>query len=119
MLQYVIAQATTPDGLGGLIATYGPFAPFAALTLWLLRLLWEENKTKDVRIENLTETAMDKIVPLVLEATGVLGEAVEALGVVRDQQPDVSRIQELLEELKREVLSLREDAESHGPGANK
>lgn len=97
----VFAQEAVPsaDGVGSLVATYGPFAPFAALLLWLLKLLWKDNKEKEDEIRNLTAAAMEKVIPLVLEATNVLSEAVEALQRVRENQHSTQQVAEMMEEL--------------------
>lgn len=101
------AVSTPAEGWGELLATYGPFAPFAALLLWLLRMLWQDNKEKEAEIKRLTETAMERIIPLVLEATKVLAEAVETLKGVKDKQNDVIRMNLLMEELSTAIEELQ------------
>lgn len=102
-----VVPVADPTGIGDLIATYGPFAPFAALLLWLLRLLWADNKEKEHEIRELTETAMEKVIPLVLEATNILADAVETLQQVRSSQNESNEASELMEEMLRTMVDLR------------
>lgn len=104
----VLAQSATDPtgGLGDIVATYGPFAPFAALLLWLLKLLWADNKAKEEEIRRLTEAAMEKVIPLVLEATSVLSEAVEALRRVQEDRIEGQHLDELMDELLVAVTGL-------------
>lgn len=85
--------ATGPSGFGDLVTTYGPFAPFATLLLWLLNLLWKENKTKDTKIEALQDAALNKVLPLVIEVQRVLADVIEAL---RETRPQAQQIRDLM-----------------------
>lgn len=97
-------------GLEDLLATYGPFAPFAALLLWLLKLLWADNKEKEDEIRKLTDSAMEKVIPLVLEATATLATAVQALNDLKDreagQKHDTDQLNALMEELLESINEL-------------
>lgn len=103
------AQAAS-GGLDDLLATYGPFAPFAALLLWLLKLLWADNKEKEDEIRKLTDSAMEKVIPLVLEATATLASAVRALNDLKDreagQRHDTEQLNALMEELLESINEL-------------
>lgn len=110
LLALVLAQGETgvPGGLSDAIATYGPFAPFAALLLWLLNLLWKDNKEKEKEIRRLTETAMERVIPLVLDATKVLTEAIEALREVRGRQQETQRLTILISDLMNVMEDLQQ-----------
>lgn len=97
--QLSILAQTPGGGVEDIIATYGPFAPFAALLLWLLKLLWADNKEKEEEIRALTTTAMDKIIPLVLEATSVLASAVTALNALKDSSQDTKLLAQRMDDV--------------------
>jgi hypothetical protein len=92
----LIAAAGDTDWLSYL----GPFIPFAVVVLGVVRILWQENKAKDAEIRRLTDTAMEKILPLVLEATKVLAD--EAEGRINQERMVV-----LMEELLENIEALR------------
>lgn len=103
-INVLYAQAAA-GGLEDLLATYGPFAPFAALLLWLLKLLWADNKEKEDEIRNLTDSAMEKVIPLVLEATATLASAVQALNDIKDREADTQQDTRQLNRLMEELLT--------------
>lgn len=102
---------TAGGGLEDLLATYGPFAPFAALLLWLLKLLWADNKEKEDEIRKLTDSAMEKIIPLVLEATATLVTAVQALNDLKEretgQRHETAQLNKAMEELLSSINELQ------------
>lgn len=101
ILLNLIAQAADPTGggWGDILATYGPFAPFAFLLLFILQLLWKDNKEKEGEIKRLSETAMEKVLPLVLDATRVLSDAIETIKHSRDLTVDTAKMASVMEDL--------------------
>lgn len=113
MISVVFTQTTNSSDLTDLVAAYGPFAPFAVLLLIILQVLWKELKVKDAKIEALTEASMNEVIPLVLEATQILGDAVEAIKQAEAGQPDADRIVHAFGRLEQEVQNLRQRLENH------
>lgn len=105
----LLAQAADPigGGWGDILATYGPFAPFAFLLLFILQLLWKDNKEKEAEIKRLSETAMEKVLPLVLDATRVLSQAIDALKESHERTRDTARMMDLMEDLMTNLESMR------------
>lgn len=110
-----LLAADPTGGWGDVVATYGPFAPFAMVLLWIAQLLWKDNKEKDAEIKRLTETAMEKVIPLVVDATKVLQEAIEALRSVKDHQYDDQRLRILMHELVEVLEEHKMDLEAAKP----
>lgn len=104
----VLFQSVTDPtgGFGDLIATYGPFAPFAALLLWIMQLLWKDNKAKEAEIKRLTETAMEKVLPIVLEASRVLTDANDAVTKANVTGAEITRLTDLIKDLMRQIEDL-------------
>lgn len=92
----LVAQVAPEVGLGGLLATLGVFAPFAAFLLLVVRTLWVENKAKEARIEALTErTAL-----VVAEITRLLAEVPVSLRELTDRVPTREQLSELNHRLR-------------------
>lgn len=98
-LTKLLGQTDPASGWGEIVATYGPFAPFAVLLLWLLQLLWKDNKEKESEIRALTNMMMEKVLPLIMEATNVLGDAVTLMQALKNQGQDVNRMNVLMNDL--------------------
>jgi len=91
----ILAQADqTPSSWEGILATFGPFAPFAILVLSILRILWNDNKEKDQEIRRLSNLAMEKTIPLVLESTRVLNDTTEILQKAGTQEETLKKVTE-------------------------
>ena len=101
----VLAQIeeTTGGAWPDLLSTYGPFAPFAALLLYLLNLLWKDNKKKEDEIKRLSEAAMERVLPLVLEATRVLADAIDALNKARESHTEQKRLSDQMHSLSETI----------------
>lgn len=98
MWLWLIAQASPGTGTDP-IATYGPFAPVVAGLLYALRLLWADNRELRTKLEEQNGKITDRLVPLVVEATRLLGDQEQ-----RQLTPDqVDRLVQLLEELEHQT----------------
>lgn len=102
-----LGQTDPVAGWGDVLATYGPFAPFAFLLLWLLQLLWKDNKEKEAEIKRLTETAMEKVLPVVLDATKVINDAHEAVKRATLTGSEIVRLHDGMNNLSDELDSLK------------
>lgn len=99
----VVGQVDPTGGWSDIVATYGPFAPFAALLLWLVQLLWKDNKAKEEEIRRLTEAAMDKVLPVVLDATKVIADANEAVMAANLRGEDLADIRTHMKDLAEKM----------------
>jgi hypothetical protein len=108
-LPVLYAAADPTGGWGDIVATYGPFAPVAALLLLLLQLLWKDNKEKDAEIRRLMEKAMDEVIPLVIEGSGIMKDSVSALGGLKESEYDMRRLGEEIAVLREEIAVLRRE----------
>lgn len=118
---WILAQAGPADGWADLLATYGPFAPFAALLLWVSNLLWKDSKAKEAEIKRLTDLAMERVIPAVLESTQALQRAAEILQRAHANNDRIDNLQVDMNKLKDElsqlvlVLSMRRDLIGNDP----
>lgn len=105
----LLAQGEVVDGWGEIVSTYGPFAPFAIFLLFVVNQLWKDNKDKESEIRKLTDTTMEKVLPVLLDATTTLKEAAEVLTRTNMTNADINRLQDHMDELSDQLLALRKD----------
>lgn len=107
-----IFAADSGGGWVEIVATYGIASPFVLLCLYVMRE--QRAEIKEVREDNrkISEAAMEKILPVSLEATNALKETAEALTAANIMMHTLSgrpvvdpvlmaRLQRALEEVER------------------
>lgn len=105
----LIAQSIPDGGLTGALAVYGPFAPFALLLLYILKVLWADNREKDKEIKHQTDITVERILPAVIEATRVVGNAVDILpNAVNEMESQLKDLQRLITSQDSQLRTLQD-----------
>lgn len=101
LAQIVLAQTVTPDGIGGLVAIFGPAGGLLAVAVVYL---WRSNAQKDADNKALNAqilALLERWLPVTVEATVALNDAAQAMRGMVERTPTREEMDQLRKALDR------------------